>query len=137
MNGNGFENAGRKLLSSPSAVFLAVLTAGLATASFARHTGLYAPSNDASRANVVLACPRPKVVAHPTKAGAQPSQPSHPKASAAAPQSPASAAAPAVASNNVSPEKHATGKTGGSGGSVSLPLPDFSTPELSRFISPL
>ena len=131
------ETAGRILLASPTAVFLAVLTAGFAAASAAQHAGLYRPPTGAAReANVVLACPRTKV-ANPSKAEAAKCPSSQSKASKApaAPAAPASAtaaSAPAPVAANASPEKTAS-KNGG----LSLPLPDFSTPELSRFISPL
>jgi hypothetical protein len=142
MSTQGLEKAGRTLLASPTAVFVAVLSVGMATASFARHAGLYQPNGGVERqANVVLACPRTKP-AHATKSDTKcpvsASQPQQ-KASTAgtshssgASATRTSAAAPATETASASSEKQTAGKTGGG-----LSLPDFSTPELSRFISPL
>jgi hypothetical protein len=137
MSTTGIERAGRKLLASPSAVFVAVLTAGFATASFAHHAGLYVPNS--ARQSVVLACPRTKEPC-PAKAISKTSAISSQRKAAAAAPAPTPSSTPSqtvtatVAANEASTEKHASGKTGAG---VSLPLPDFSTPELSRFISPL
>jgi hypothetical protein len=134
---NGFEKAGRRLAATPSAVFLAVLTAGLATASFARHAGLYQPNAGAGQKNIVLACPRTRTNAHPTTNGAKGAAPTaaRQKTAAAAPHSPTASPAATAESTSVSAEKHQTGRTGSGG--LSVPLPDFNAPELSRFISPL
>jgi hypothetical protein len=135
---NGLERAGRRLLAAPTAVFVAVLTAGFAMASFARHQGFYLPNAGAGQKNVVLACPRTKTNAHPTTNGSGVKSPApRQKAVAAAPHSPAASPTATVENASVPPEKHQTGKTGSSGGSLSVPLPEFNAPELSRFISPL
>ena len=138
---SGLEKAGRRLLAAPTAVFVAVLTAGFAMASFARHQGLYLPNAGAAgQKNVVLACPRTKTNAHPTTNGngAKVAAPApRQKAAAAAPHSPAASPTATVESASVPPEKHQTGKTGSNAGSLSVPLPEFNAPELSRFISPL
>lgn len=116
--------AGTRLAAAPTAVFVAVLTAGFAVASTAQHMGLYNASAF-RRSNVVLACPRTSP-AKSTSAGAH----------AAAQKSTAATAAEPRSGANLTPEKQAAGKTGGRGG-LSVPLPDFNAPELSRFISPL
>ena len=125
--------AWRRLTGTPGAMFLAVLTAGFALTSTAQHMGLYnAGSARVRQCKVVLACPRSNA-AKSAAAGA------HASGSPAGQTSPAvapAAGAPAVPQNGTSAaEKHAGGKTGGSG--FSVPLPDFNAPELSRFISPL
>jgi len=133
MSGSRFERVGKGLLASPSAVFVAVLTAGFATASLAQHAGLYVPDTQ-RQTSVVLACPRTKEC--PAKSVAKAYTPApHRKAAAATATAQSAATAPAttVASNEASAEKHASAKSTG----LSVPLPDFSTPELSRFISPL
>jgi hypothetical protein len=136
----GLRKAGGRLLASPSAVFVAVLTAGLATASLGHHTGLYrANAGSGPRSNVVLACPRSSAPAHAKSAGAISSgSASRQKTPATASNSTAVSPTAAVANTNVPAEKHQTGQTGKStSGGLSLPLPDFNAPELSRFISPL
>jgi len=131
------ERAGRKLLATPSAVFLAVLTVGMAGASAARHAGLYQTDAVAARqANVVLACPRTCSASHPSAAAAKTKASSQRKTTTADANPAAGAPAAILASDTVPAEKHGTAKTGSSSG-LSLPLPDFSAPELSRFISPL
>src|SRR5208282_6732514 len=67
----GLRRAGGRLLASPGAVFVAVLTVGLAIGSLGHHTGLYR-ANAASgwRSNVVLACPRSGAPTHSTAAEA-------------------------------------------------------------------
>jgi len=130
-----------KFLASPGAVFVAVLTAGLATASLGHHTGLYrAKGTSGWRSNVVLACPRSGAPAHSTAAEATASaSTSRQQSSASALNSSADSPAADVANHDGSPEKHPAGETGKSarGSSFSVPLPDFNAPELSRFISPL
>ena len=126
--------AGKRLAATPTAVFVAVLTAGFALASTAQHMGLYNASAF-RRSNVVLACPRTSP-AKSTSAGAHAAAQNSPAAATQSSSgSPATAADPQSGAN-LSPEKHATGKTGSRGG-LSVPLPDFNAPELSRFISPL
>jgi len=134
--------AGGRLAAAPTAVFVAVLTAGLAVSSTARHLGLCAADAfSARRTNVVLACPRTSAArsaaagTHAT--GSKTAQTSR----AAAAHSPAASPAPAPAAvpqsgTSVAAEKNTSGKTGGSG-VLTVPLPDFNAPELSRFISPL
>jgi hypothetical protein len=113
-----------RLTAAPAAMFVAVLTTGFALASTAHHLGLYNAGAMASkRGKVVLACPR-------TNAAKSTAAVAHAAGPNAAQTSPASAPHPGVPS-----EKHTAGKTGGSG--LSVPLPDFNAPELSRFISPL
>ena len=133
--------AGGRLLASPAAVFVAVLTAGMATASLGHHAGLYCAIGTAGRqSNVVLACPRNGAPAHSTSARATPSaSTSRQQSSASASNSSADSPAADVASADVSTDKHPTGQTGksASGSGFSVPLPDFNAPELSRFISPL
>ncbi|HKO04336.1 MAG TPA: hypothetical protein VJW51_06290 [Candidatus Acidoferrales bacterium] len=132
--------AGARLLASPGAVFVAVLTAGLATASLGHHTGLYgANAGSGRRSSVVLACPRTSAPAHSRAAGASSSAAtSRQSSSASALNSGADSPAASVANADVSPEKHPTGQSGKSAsGGLSLPMPDFNAPELSRFISPL
>jgi len=121
-------SAGRRLAATPAAMFVAVLTAGLALASGAQHWGLYNAGGVASRrSSVVLACPRTSA-AKPASVGA------HGSGSNAGQSSTASTAA-AQSGASAPSEKRSAGKTGGSG--LSVPLPDFNAPELSRFISPL
>ncbi len=118
--------AGRRVAGAPAAMFVAVLTAGFALASTAQHLGLYRTTGAASRrCPVVLACPRASA-AKSTATGGRASNPATAQTSpAAAPQNGA----------GVPSEKQTAGKTGGH--VLSVPLPDFSAPELSRFISPL
>jgi len=138
---HGLKKAGRQFLATPAAVFVAVLTAGMATASVARHAGLCLPhAGNTAQKNVVLACTRTKTNAQrPTANGTKaPSPASRQKTAAAAPNSPANSPATTAENTSLSPEKQQTGKTGSSSGtSFSVPLPDFNAPELSRFISPL
>jgi len=133
-----WEQAGRRLMSSPSAVFVAVLTAGLATGSFARHAGFYPAPASSREASVVLACPRTKAPARSAKGDAKCPAASQKKTSSAAPAGRASASAAAEnqtqAANTGAPAATPAAK---SGAGLSVSLPDFSTPELSRFISPL
>jgi len=133
--------AGGRLLASPGAVFVAVLTAGLAIGSLGHHTGLYrAKAAPGWRSNVVLACPRSGAPAHSIAAEATSSaSTSRHDNSANASNSSADSPAADAANADVSPEKHPTGQTGksASGSNFSVPLPDFNAPELSRFISPL
>jgi len=132
--GQGLHGAWRRLASSPSAVFIAVLSLGLGASSAAQHLGLY-PANSAGarRCNVVLACPRTSS-GHSTTtrargtANAQTSQ-------ASATDSPAAASSGPEAGQSAWLDKN-SGKKPGDGG-LTVPLPDFSAPELSRFISPL
>ena len=118
--------AGRLLAAAPAAMFVAILTAGFALASIAQHMGLYRMSSAASRrCAVVLACPR----ANAAKTAAA-------RVHASSPVTVQSS--PATAPQNgagVPSEKQTAGKDGRRG--FSVPLPDFSAPELSRFISPL
>jgi hypothetical protein len=133
--------AGARLLASPGAVFLAVLTTGMAIASLGHHAGLYRASGSAARqSNVVLACPRSGAPAHSTSAGTtSPASTSRQQSSASAANSSGDSPAADVANSDVSTEKHPTGQNGkpASGSGFSVPLPDFNAPELSRFISPL
>jgi hypothetical protein len=138
----GLRKAGERLLASPSAVFVAVLTAGLAIASLGHHTGLYRESaGSGQRSNVVLACPRTSSPAHSKAAAGATSSASTSRQKTPATASNSRAVSPtaAVANANVPAEKHQSGQTGKStsGGGLSVPLPDFNAPELSRFISPL
>jgi hypothetical protein len=126
------------LMATPAAMFLAILTAGFALASTARHMGLYSgASAGAGRSKVVLACPR---------TNAAKSAASHAASSAARHTSSAAAInSPAASANSTAPapqggtgaasDKQTSQKTGSSG--LSLALPDFNAPKLSRFISPL
>lgn len=118
--------AGRRIAGTPAAMFVAVLTAGFALTSTAQHMGLYRATSAASRrCPVVLACPRASA-AKSTATGGRASSPATAQTSpAAAPQQEA----------GIPSEKQTAGKTGGRG--LTVPLPDFSAPELSRFISPL
>lgn len=128
--------AGRRLAATPAAVFLAVLTMGLGVASTARHLGLYRAGSAAiRRCSVVLACPRTSA-SHAATAGghATPAKSSQTPPAAAA-NSPVGSPDPAAATTGDPPEKNNGGKTGGGG--LTVPLPDFNAPELSRFISPL
>jgi len=133
--------AGGRLLASPAAVFVAVLTAGMATASLGHHAGLCcANETPGLRSNVVLACPRNGVPAHSPAAEANSSaSTSRQHSSASTSNSSVTSPAADVANADVSLEKHPTGQTGksASGSGLSVPLPDFNAPELSRFISPL
>jgi hypothetical protein len=145
MNGmmKGVRVAGGRLAAAPTAVFVAVLTAGLGVSSTAHHLGLYSTNAvSARKCTVVLACPRTNA-ARSTAAGKratsvtktnQTSRTTAEHSSAAS--SAAAAAAGPQSGTNVSAEKNTSGKTGGSG-VLSVPLPDFNAPELSRFISPL
>jgi len=118
--------AGRRLVAAPGAMFVAVLTAGFALASMAQHMGLYHASYAGSRRGaVVLACPRSSATKPPAAGGQAPS-------AATAQTSPATAPQYGV---GVPSEKQSAGRSGGRG--LSVPLPDFNAPELSRFISPL
>ncbi|HKM89450.1 MAG TPA: hypothetical protein VJX29_02460 [Candidatus Acidoferrales bacterium] len=137
----GLRRAGGRLLASPGAVFVAVLTVGLAIGSLGHHTGLYR-ANAASgwRSNVVLACPRSGAPAHSTAAEATSSaSTSWQDRSASASNSSADSPAGDATNPDGSPEKQPAGESGKSpsGSSFSMPLPDFNAPELSRFISPL
>jgi len=126
-----FRTAGRRLAATPAAMFVAVLTAGFAIASTANHMGLY--NAGASRlSGVVLACPRTSA-AKSAAAAHKTAQASPAAAPHAAAGSSASAAVP-QSGTNLPSEKQSAGKTGGG---LSVPLPDFNAPELSRFISPL
>jgi hypothetical protein len=124
-------------------VFVAVLTAGLAVSSAAQHLGLYATNAvSARKCTVVLACPRTNA-ARSTAAGkrATSATKTNQTSRAAAAHSPAASPATAPAAGpqsgtSVPAEKSSSGKTGGSG-VLTVPLPDFNAPELSRFISPL
>jgi hypothetical protein len=133
--------AGGRLLASPAAVFVAVLTAGMATASLGHHAGVCcANGTPGQRSYVVLACPRSGPPAHSRAGLATPTaSTSRQQSSASASNSYADSPAAEVESADVSPEKHPTGQTGksASGNGFSVPLPDFNAPELSRFISPL
>ena len=134
-----WRTAAVRLVAAPGAVFLAVLTAGLAASSTARHTGLFTTSmGSGQRPSVVLACPRTRTasaakVAAPATASAQCRRPASQATTARAARKSGT-----VEALNESPqaEKRAEGKFAGSA-SASIPLPDFSTPELSRFTSPL
>ena len=130
-----FRAAGRHMAANPAAIFVAVLTAGFAMASAAQHLGLYNAAMTASRrSNVVLACPRTSsaksAAGHKTaqKAPATPARSTSESAESAS-------SAPAATQNGASipSVKPAAAKSGG----LSVPLPDFNAPELSRFISPL
>ena len=131
---------GAKLLASPGAVFLAVLTAGLATASLGHHTGMFrANAGAVRRSSVVLACPRSGAQAHSRAAGAGPSaSASWQQNSASASNSAAESSSAGTANAGDSTEKRPGGQNGKSASiEFSVPLPDFSAPELSRFTSPL
>jgi len=125
--GEGARRAGRRLLSSPAAMFVAVLSVGLGGSSAAQHLGLYhAASASARRCTVVLACPRTNAHASNAKTANTPAE---------------STTATAENSGSGTPGQAAwmdknSGKKPGDGG-LTVPLPDFSAPELSRFISPL
>jgi hypothetical protein len=131
-----FRTAGRNLAATPAAVFLAVLTAGFALASTAHHMGLYCSRSFTSgQGRVVLACPRSST-AKSAATGAHGSAPrTVENFPAAAPNNSAGSATPVAAVANGSPERRTAGKSGGRG--ISMPLPEFNAPELSRFISPL
>ena len=136
----GLRKAALRLVAAPGAVFLAVLTAGLATSSTARHTGMRVTSSVlGTRPSVVLACPRSRAVgtARASSSTAATAECRRSTAAVAAAHSP-TASSPAMVTSNESPreEKRADGKIA-SGAGASIPLPDFSTPELSRFTSPL
>jgi len=149
MNGAGqaIRGAGRRLGSTPAAVFVAVLTVGLGAASTARHLGLYGAGFAAARrCSVVLACPRTNAAraavarAHASTTSpanaAQDSRAAVANSSADSPAAGATSAGTDGSVQNVQPEK-STVKKGGGGGGLTVPLLDFSAPELSRFISPL
>jgi hypothetical protein len=136
-----FRNAGARLAATPAAMFLAVLTVAFGFASTARHMGLYGAAA-APRSNVVLACPKTGA-AHSNAAArsnslapksAQSTAAAAPRSSGASGASTGSAT-PAAANTSVPAEKNSAGRTGGGG--LTVPLPDFNAPELSRFISPL
>jgi len=131
----GIKTAAFRLVAAPGAVFLAVLTAGLAASSTARHTGVFRVSaSSTQRPSVVLACPRTRATrASASGTGTAPCRKFSAQPAAAAPQ-----ASPLAEAAGDTPrgEKHAEGKST-SGVSASIPLPDFNTPELSRFTSPL
>ncbi len=133
--------AGR-LASSPAAMFLAVLTLGLGATSTARHLGLSRAGSAAGRrCTVVLACPRTnaaraaaaRVHATPAKTGLT-APAGTANSSASSPSAAAANSGPASPVQAVTPERNAGKKTGGG---LTVPLPDFNAPELSRFISPL
>lgn len=135
----GIRTAAIRLVAAPGAVFLAVLTAGLAASSAARHTGLFAlAAPNGNRPSVVLACPRTRATnAARASAPASATVPCRKYAAQGTAVS-APAAAQTVEAAVVSPraEKHAETRAAG-GVSASIPLPDFNAPELSRFTSPL
>jgi len=140
MKPNAFAKAGGTLLASPAAVFVAVLTAGLATASLGHHAGMCATSPSmAWRSSVVLACPRTNSQAHSKAAGASSAASiSRQHISADARVVSADSPSASVANTEVPAEKHpAAQSTKTAGGGLSVQLPDFTAPELSRFISPL
>jgi hypothetical protein len=141
--GQAFRGAGRRLVSTPAAMFVAVLTLGLGAVSTASHLGLYRAGSAASRrCTVVLACPRTnaaraaagRVHTSPAKA-AQTSPAAIANSSAESPAAGAASTGPEGPGQGALPEKNAGRKAGGGG--LTVPLPDFSAPELSRFISPL
>ena len=134
--------AGGRLAAAPTAVFVAVLTAGLAVSSTARHLGLGAgDACPVRRSNVVLACPRTSAARSAATVTHASGKKTAQTIRAAAAQSPAQSTAPAPTAvpqsgTSVAAEKNTSGKSSGSG-VLTVPLPDFSAPELSRFISPL
>jgi hypothetical protein len=134
----GLKNAALRVVAAPSAVFLAVLTAGLAASSTARHTGLFElKAGNGNRTSVVLACPRSRAAAAKSAAAAS----SFTACRKNAPQAAAAAAAAEsgtmeTATETPRVERHSESKAVGGAG-ISIPLPDFNAPELSRFTSPL
>lgn len=131
----GLKTAAVRLVAAPSAVFLAVLTAGLAASSTAQHSGLFAASMK-SQPSVVLACPKTRAMsAARSSASAQPSAACRKSASQATAAQAGKDSRTVEASYELMPaEKSSDAKAGGS--DASFPLPDFRTPELSRFKSP-
>ncbi|HUJ39950.1 MAG TPA: hypothetical protein VLW54_05345 [Candidatus Acidoferrales bacterium] len=131
-------SAGRRLLGSPTAMFVAVLTVGLGATSTAEHLGLVCARGASARhANVVLACPRTGG-AHNSPARANSGAKTVKNSPATATESPAAAATNSgtgTAGQTAWLEKDASKKPGDGG--LTVPLPDFSAPQLSRFISPL
>jgi deoxyxylulose-5-phosphate synthase len=133
--------AALRLIAAPSAVFLAVLTAGLAASSTARHSGIFATSAvNGTRPSVVLACPRTRAL-KPKNASSASAASSTAACRRSAGQASAVEAAEGServewADESARADKREDGKSAASAG-VSIPLPDFSTPDLSRFTSPL
>lgn len=132
----GLKTAAVRMLAAPSAVFLAVLTAGLAASSTAKHSGLFA-ANLGSQPSVVLACPKSRAVsAARASASTQSSAACRKSASQSAAAQVGSDSRTVEATYELMPaDKSTETKAGGRG--VAIPLPDFRTPELSRFKSPL
>jgi len=137
--GRGVRGAWKRLIASPAAMFAAVLTVGLGTASMAQQLGLYhAKSAAARRCSVVLACPRTNA-AHAANAranGGITAQNSAAYAAESPADSPAAANSGSGAAGQAAWLDKNSGRKPGEGG-LTVPLPDFSAPELSRFISPL
>jgi len=135
----GLRMAAVRLVAAPGAVFLAVLTAGLATSSTARHSGFFvASAGNRTQPRVVLACPRSRA-ANAERASASSTTNPACRRSAAASAALSAADEPSsmeTASAGSHAEKHVDTKSGGGAG-ASIPLPDFNAPELSRFTSPL
>jgi hypothetical protein len=134
----GLRTAAVRLVAAPGAVFLAVLTAGLATSATARHSGLFvANARNRTQPRVVLACPRSRTVNAERASDSSATNPSCRRSASASAALPAADKPRAMdtASDSSHAEKHADTKAGGA--SASIPLPDFNAPELSRFTSPL
>jgi len=134
----GLRSAAVRLVAAPGAVFLAVLTAGLAASSTARHTGLYSViAASRTQPGIVLACPRTRPV-NAARSSASAHAAPCPKSTAQTAAVASAKKSQSVEAANESPrtEKHADAKAVG-GASASIPLPDFNVPELSRFTSPL
>jgi hypothetical protein len=132
--------AGGRLAAAPTAVFVAVLTAGMALSSTARHLGV-CPGNAvaARKGNVVLACPRASAARSAAARAHAPSSKTANTSPATAAHVSAGSSVPGAAPQGgagTPSEKNSAGKSGG-GGVLTVPLPDFNAPELSRFISPL
>jgi len=130
----GLKTAAVRLLAAPSAVFLAVLTAGLAASSTAQRTGLFAANMNA-QPSVVLACPKTRAMSAARASASARSSADCRKSAALAAETTKDSRTVETAHESLPAEKRADAKAGGA--SVSIPLPDFNTPELSRFTSPL
>ena len=136
----GIRTAALRVVAAPSAVFLAVLTAGLAASSTARYTGVFASSGaNSTPPSVVLACPRTRASASArASASTAPTVPCRKFASRSESAGAAAESRPMTASDeNRGAAKPGELKAAGGGGGASMPLPDFRTPAMTRFTSPL
>jgi hypothetical protein len=136
-----FRRIGRRMAGNPAAVFVAVLTAGMAVGSFFEHPCVaLAGPNTSTPVSERTAPATPACSRTTAAAGANRTSPARPS------QQPVNAvAATATRTSSVTAagggpaDRHESGKPapGTAGRGFSSDLPDFSAPELSRFTSPL